>query len=237
MHDKLHTLVLVYLVATAVPAGLLLMTMGVQAVAGSRPGQTRRADASARATSGQDGLQLHNSRAKGPVRARAVMVLAGLWQRNRVVAHEAMKFGAVGAFNTVLDFAVLNLLVFGLGAPALRSKVLSTVVAATSSYLMNRYWTFGQRERQGVRREYVLFFGLNTVGLGISLVVLAIVRYGLDRDGALWLNAANVIGIGLSTLFRFWGYRRFVWTAPDAAEEGDVVAVAAYDVAQHGGSS
>lgn len=141
------------------------------------------------------------------------MDLAGLWQRHRVVRREAMKFGLVGAFNTVLDFAVLNVLLFGFGVPALRSKVASTVVAATSSYVMNRCWTFNQRQRQRVRREYVLFFGINAVGLLIGLLVLAVVRYGLDRDGVLWLNMANLVGLGLATSFRFWGYRRFVWTA------------------------
>lgn len=169
------------------------------------------------------------------------MDVGALWQRHRGVTREAVKFGVVGAFNTVLDFAVLNLLVFGLGVPALRSKVLSTVVAATSSYFMNRYWTFQDRERQGVRREYVLFFGLNAFGLLIGLVVLAVVRHGLDRDGVLWLNVANLIGLGLATVFRFWGYRRFVWTtrggvAAPAVEAG-VVAAEVPEFAGRGGTT
>lgn len=149
------------------------------------------------------------------------------------VAREAAKFGVVGAVNTVLDFAVLNLLVFGLGVPTLRSKVVSTVVAATSSYLMNRHWTFRHRERGDVRREYVLFFALNAVGLAIALLVLAAVRYGLDRNGALAINLANVVGLLLGTAFRFWSYRRFVWIHLDeveaAAADGDVVAALTVD--------
>lgn len=158
------------------------------------------------------------------------MDVASFRHRHRSLAREAMKFGAVGAFNTVLDFAVLNVLIFGLGVPALRSKVISTVFAASSAYFMNRYWTFQQRERQSVRREYVLFFGVNALGLIIGLVVLAVVRYGLDRDDALWLNLANLVGLALATVFRFWGYRRFVWTAPEAVggtwEESTVPAAA-----------
>ena len=165
-----------------------------------------------------------------------VTVVTRLRAKYDVVAREAAKFGAVGAVNTVLDFAVLNLLVFGLGLAPLRSKVFSTVVAATSSYAMNRHWTFRHREKQGVRREYLLFFALNAVGLGISLLVLGVVRYGLDQDGALAINLANVVSIGLGTVFRFWSYRRFVWTQADAvetaADEGDVVAAVALDVAE-----
>lgn len=138
--------------------------------------------------------------------------VARLRQRYDVVAREAAKFGAVGAVNTALDFAVLNLLVFGLGLPPLRSKVGSTVVAATSSYLMNRHWTFRHRVRQDVHREYTLFFLLNAVGLAIALLVLGVVRYGFGLEGPLALNAANVVGLGLGTVFRFWSYRRFVWT-------------------------
>ncbi|MCU1692918.1 MAG: GtrA family protein [Frankiales bacterium] len=162
-----------------------------------------------------------------------VTVVTRLRAKYDVVAREAAKFGAVGAVNTVLDIAVLNLLVFGFDLQWLRSKVISTVVAATSSYLMNRHWTFRHRAKQDVRREYVLFFLLNGVGLGISLLVLGLVRYGFDQDGALAINLANVVGIGLGTLFRFWSYRRFVWTKADAvetaADEGDMVAAAALD--------
>ena len=161
-------------------------------------------------------------------------MLGRLRRRYDGLAREAAKFGAVGAVNTVLDFAVLNLLVFGLGLAPLRSKVLSTVVAATSSYLMNRHWTFRHRDRQRVHREYVLFFLLNAVGLAIALLVLGVVRYGFDQDSALALNAANVVGLGLGTVFRFWSYRRFVWTRPDAVAEasadGDVLASVAVDL-------
>lgn len=161
--------------------------------------------------------------------------VARLREKYDRVAREAAKFGVVGALNTVLDFAVLNLLVFGLGVPTLRSKVVSTVVAATSSYLMNRHWTFRHRERGDVRREYLLFFALNAVGLAIALLVLAAVRYGLDRHGAVAINLANVVGLLLGTAFRFWSYRRFVWTSEDevqaAAADGDVVAALAVDAA------
>ena len=160
-------------------------------------------------------------------------MLGRLRRRYDVVAREAAKFGAVGAVNTVLDFAVLNALVFGMGLAPLRSKVLSTAVAATSSYLMNRHWTFRHRDRQGVRREYVLFFLLNAVGLAIALVVLGVVRYGFDQESALAINAANVLGLGLGTVFRFWSYRRFVWTRPDDvavdARDSDVPAAVVLD--------
>lgn len=163
-----------------------------------------------------------------------VLVLRRLRQRYDAVAREVAKFGAVGAVNTVLDFAILNALVFGLGVSPLRAKVVSTVIAATSSYVMNRHWTFRHRGRQGVRREYTLFFGLNAVGLAISLLILWVVRYGFGLQGALALNAANVLAMVFATLFRFWSYRRFVWLSPaqvqEAADDGDVAAGVVLDL-------
>lgn len=165
-----------------------------------------------------------------------VPVLSRLRERYDTVVREAAKFGTVGAINTVLDFAVLNLLVFGLGVAPLRSKVAAALVATTSSYLMNRHWTFRHRDRQHVRRESTLFFLLNAIGLGISLAVLGVVRYGLDLDGPLALNAANVVALAVGMVFRFWSYRRFVWLKPaevvTAAEDGDVVAAVVVDLAE-----
>jgi putative flippase GtrA len=164
-----------------------------------------------------------------------VTVLSRLRERYDTVAREAAKFGTVGAINTVLDFAVLNALVFGLGMAPLRSKVIAAVVATTSAYLMNRHWTFRHRSRQNVHREYVLFFALNAVGLGISLLILGLVRYGFGLEGALALNLANLVALGAGTVFRFWSYRRFVWLHPEevvaAAEDGDIAAGIVIDLA------
>ena len=47
---------------------------------------------------------------------------------------------------------------------------------------------------------------------GISAVVLAFSHYGLDYTSTLADNVATIIGIGLGTLFRFWAYRRIVFS-------------------------
>jgi putative flippase GtrA len=55
---------------------------------------------------------------------------------------------------------------------------------------------------------------LNGVGLLISLACLAISHYALGFTSTLADNiAANVIGLGLGTAFRFWSYRRWVFPA------------------------
>jgi putative flippase GtrA len=137
-----------------------------------------------------------------------------LYTRFEVLLREIAKFGLIGAFNALLDIGLFNLLHFGWGVGPLTSKTLATAVAATSSYFMNRHWAFAHRARTSFRREYVLFFVLNAVGLAIALVVLGFTRYVLDLTSPLALNvAANVVGIALGTLWRFYAYKRWVFLA------------------------
>jgi putative flippase GtrA len=143
--------------------------------------------------------------------------IAGLYQRWRHLAHEMAKFGIVGAVNTVLDFGLANLLYLGLGWPSLGAKTASVAVAATSSYFMNRHWTFRHRARTGLRREYSLFFLLNGVGLLIADACILVVERGFGRSGALWFNVAQVAGLALGMVFRFTTYKRWVFLSPERA--------------------
>ena len=152
------------------------------------------------------------------------MLLRPAYERFRHLIHELGKFGTVGAVAFVVDTAVYAYLL-RTGLETLTAKTLTTVVSATVAFLGNRFWTWRNRERSGLAREYTLYFVFNVVGLAIGLAVLAISHYGL---GSLWpgvfqttiadLVAANIVGTAFGTLFRFWSYRRFVFLAPaDAA--------------------
>ena len=144
-------------------------------------------------------------------------ILAAYYRLGHLV-RELMKFGVVGGFAFLVDIGLFNLLLQATGKP-LTSKTIATVVATTVAYAGNRTWTFRRRGRSGVRREYALFFLLNVVGLLISLTCLAISHYLLDFTSTLADNiAANVIGLGLGTAFRFWSYRRWVFPAVKESE-------------------
>jgi putative flippase GtrA len=144
-------------------------------------------------------------------------VLTGLYQRWRHLVHELAKFGIVGAFNTVLDFGLANLLHLGLHWPSLAAKTASVAVAATSSYFMNRHWTFRHRAKTGLRREYTLFFLLNGVGLLIAAACILVVENGFGKTGALWFNVAQSAGLAIGMVFRFTTYKRWVFVRPQAA--------------------
>ena len=154
--------------------------------------------------------------------------------RWRSVAHEVLKFGIVGGVNTVVNFAVLNALIvhwrvawLGLDVTVLpngqlKANVIATVIAATTSYFMNRHWTYRDRPRAALRREYTLFFLFNATGLAIELGILGITKYGLGETGIVAINVAKAIGVALGTIFRFWSYRTFVFL-PHTADVAELL--------------
>ncbi|RIV39464.1 GtrA family protein [Micromonospora radicis] len=145
-----------------------------------------------------------------------VRLLPERWQK---FIHEALKFGLVGGVNTVINYAVFNALALTVFVDGqLKATVVATVVATITSYLMNRHWTYRDRPKSAMQREYALFFLFNGVGLLIELGVLAAAKYGLGVTGLLALNIAKTGGVVLATLFRFWSYRTFVFQPAAPAE-------------------
>jgi putative flippase GtrA len=151
-----------------------------------------------------------------------VTVVRKLYVRFQRLIHEAAKFGVVGIVGVIITNGGYGLLhnTFGLGP--VTATTIATIVATAISYVANRYWSFRHRERTGVAREGVIFFVLNGVGLLIQDAVVAFNFYilGNGNNKAAEFIALNA-GIALATLFRFWSYRKWVWTEPaDGAEAG-----------------
>jgi putative flippase GtrA len=143
----------------------------------------------------------------------------------RTLIHEVAKFGVVGIVALVVDVGVFNILRYAGGEgpfydKPLTAKIISTILATTVAYFGNRYWTFRHRARTSFRREYVLFFVFNGIGMLISVGCLWLSHYALGLTSALADNvSANVVGLALGTLFRFFAYRR--WVFPESPEEAD----------------
>ena len=139
------------------------------------------------------------------------------------LAHELVKFGVVGLLGYVVDVGVFNLLRYAGGEgplydKPLTAKALSVSVATLVTYFGNRHWTWRDRGRARFHREYALFFVFNGIGLLIAVACLFVSHYLLGLTSPLADNvSANVVGLGLGTLFRFWAYRSFVFPVDRAA--------------------
>lgn len=151
-----------------------------------------------------------------PIGRRGNM-LQRLWRSIDALKREFAKFGVVGAVTYCLDTALLSLLLFSIGEP-ITSKIIAALVAGTAAFLGNRYWTWRDRSRSGLGREYLLYAVANIAGIGLQVACLGVSHYGL---GAVWpevfqakladVVSANVIGMVFGTLFRFWAYRTYVF--------------------------
>jgi putative flippase GtrA len=138
--------------------------------------------------------------------------LRGSW---RILLKEIAAFGVVGAVCFVIEIGLFNLLLHQHIGP-MTSKAISAGIATAFAYIGNRHWSFSHRARTGLGRETSFFFGINLVALVAGELIIALFAYPLGYKNDHWvLTAANILGIGLGTLFRFWAYKRFVFLHPD----------------------
>jgi len=146
------------------------------------------------------------------------------WQR---FIGEVTKFLAVGGVATGVAFVLFNLLVHGywagpgpLHGNPLVAYALANLVGMVISYRGSRSWAFRHREAVGPTGGRITYVVVNTASMLLPMGCLAVSRYVLGLDSALADNiAANVVGLGLGTMARFWLIRRFIFLTPGRARE------------------
>lgn len=144
--------------------------------------------------------------------------------RLRSIAGELVKFAVVGGFCFLLDAGLAYVLRFKVGLGPTTSKAISTCVATAVSYVGNRLWSFAHRvdDDSSHGQDLALYAGINFVGLVITLIPVDIAHYLLDETSALAFNVSGVIGTGFATIFRFWAYRKWVFST-ELAERAALV--------------
>ena len=132
---------------------------------------------------------------------------------------EVTRFSTVGLVAFVFDVVIFNLLrVYD----PLWAKVVSVTVATTVSWLGSRYWTFRHRpSSRPALGEAALFAAANALGLLVSLLCLWVSREVLGLTSPTADNvSANVIGLGLALVLRFYAYREVVFRPRVSAAVG-----------------
>ena len=147
--------------------------------------------------------------------------MARLLQRMRAKFRDSMaevlKFGLIGGIAFVTDLGLFQWLCHSwaespLHGKPVTSRAMSLIVATTVSYIGNRNWTWRHRATENLRREYAMFFLINGVAMILGIGILAFSNYILGLHGAGPDLVANITGIVAGTAFRFWAYKRFVFT-------------------------
>lgn len=128
---------------------------------------------------------------------------------------KVVRFAAIGVLNTALDFGLL--FVFkALGLPVVVANILSTSIAFSISFTLNKKYTF-KTSGTNVKRELALFIAVTLFGLWVlqSLVITLIsplVAAVIHTNPELTLFIAKLAATVVSMVWNFIMYDRVVFT-------------------------
>lgn len=121
-----------------------------------------------------------------------------------------LKFGFIGGIGFVVDSAVL---LFGtkiLNLDPYSARLISYLVAASTTWLGNRLLTFADRAKTPLAKQWVLFLALNAVGFAINYTTYALLvaHFPYIYAYPVWAVAA---GSCAGMLFNYVAASRFVF--------------------------
>lgn len=116
-----------------------------------------------------------------------------------------LRFAAVGAANSLIDFCVFTLAHLGLAIALVPANVIAYALAASFSYFANSRWTFGGRAAARSRREFVTFQFVNLVGLALATTVLVLLARHMP------VLIAKLFATAASFAWSFTVLDRLVW--------------------------
>ncbi len=127
------------------------------------------------------------------------------------------QFAAVGTLNTFIDVGAFNLETFFYGTSVIGAglfaafKAISFLVATTNSFLWNKYWTFGVRDRPKAG-EVTSFYAVAAAGWALNVGAATLVKVAGPADSSAWVNiVAPMGGVVASFLWDYFGYKYFVF--------------------------
>jgi putative flippase GtrA len=160
-----------------------------------------------------------------------------------------LRFGLVGGLNTLVDLAILNCLLWLFPTDRTFSLLayssLAYSIGAINSFLLNKYWTFRQRQKT-TSRELVRFALATLFGTGWSTLILwlaSLVLHPYLVSPTIWANVSKVIAIGGTALISYLAMRLWVFVRPPSHRGSISTAHASFEngsheaVSQHGVAS
>ena len=117
-----------------------------------------------------------------------------------------LKFCVVGVSGTAIEFGLTWLCKEIFKIPKFLANAIGFVVAATNNYILNRIWTWGSTSDQ-VGVEYVKFFTVSLIGLGLNTLIL----YIFNEKIKLNFYVSKVIATGVVMLWNFFANNFFTF--------------------------
>lgn len=153
--------------------------------------------------------------------------------RKIAVVSQVAKFILVGGFNTLVDWGILSFLIFAFKNSGTNSnkvlfevfsvaiiyyslfKAISFIVATTSSYFWNKFWTFRRKTTEKASKEFIQFIVISICGFLINVGIASVIfkfmppLAGLNIDQ--WGIIAAAIATVISMIWNFLGYKFIVF--------------------------
>jgi putative flippase GtrA len=124
---------------------------------------------------------------------------------------EFIRFGIVGFFNTVIDYTIMNVLMFTFkvsqGVPFVMIKIFSIVMAVIFSYYVNLIWTFKAKDNKPQWLFQFVILNFITISINVLIASYLVDYVRLPINQYLWANIASLIGAIVAIIMRYFGSR------------------------------
>ncbi|HVV13193.1 GtrA family protein [Amycolatopsis sp.] len=153
--------------------------------------------------------------------------------RSVLIKHrEMLKFAIVGGTTFVVDNGIWYILKLSvLESKPTTAKAIAIIVATIVSYVLNREWSFRTRGGRDRHHEAALFFVVSGLAVLVNLIPLYLSRYAFHLETPFvsrWVQetadfvSGSIIGMLLAMIFRFWGFKKWVFPADLGQRRRDV---------------
>jgi putative flippase GtrA len=136
------------------------------------------------------------------------------------ITSEFSRFFLVGLSNTVVDFSVLNLLIFSIGLNDnnfnyIMFKTTSFLSSSANSFFWNKKWTFNKKSKK-TKKEIFLFLTVATSGLFLNVlfstkIFIFMNEYFSFIPKNYTANISALLGLSILIIWDFFGYKYFVF--------------------------
>ncbi|WP_236022748.1 GtrA family protein [Dictyobacter formicarum] len=128
---------------------------------------------------------------------------------------QSFRYCLIGVANTLIDVLVLSILLWRFPTTQVQILViynsLAYIAGAVSSFFLNKYWTFGRKQRP-TRQEvgrFLLSMALEILSSNGLLWLIGNALHPLLADAMIWGNVSKLLAVAANTvlsylLMRFW---------------------------------
>jgi putative flippase GtrA len=136
-----------------------------------------------------------------------------------------LKFAAVGAVGSMIDFGVMNLLTHAFSMRLVFAGTVSFICAVINNFLGNRFWTYPESRSRHILQQLGMFFVVNAAGIAIRIPILQFMEPPLENLARSSLRLSSIppetfaknitlaLAIGIVMLWNFFVNR--YWTYND----------------------